>query len=579
MWKSVELNSKWNADSDTSRFVLLAIWSFSLLITAGLFKTAAWLAAIAVFFIISSVEKRREPSEKSKSAVGWGELGIVGVWGFGPILVYLSNHPEKLTVAVIMLVCGFLIVLGRYRNSARPAFIVSAPYILLTVWFLYQAFGTEDFIYLSIMAVMIFGTFVTMTAFSVRTHKKNVTMMEEKERLIRELDQARESAEKIAQFKSEFLASMSHEIRTPLTGVVGMADMIIAETQETVSKNRATTIVKCGRSLMNLINDILDLAKIQADGMTINLEPYDIRAELKSVSDLWRIPAEQKGLVFELKVDPETPIAQFGDIHRIKQCLNNLIGNAVKFTETGSVQVYVTGKAHKDRNYLVFSVKDTGPGVAAEFEEDLFAPFKQSASVDPNKTSGTGLGLSITRELSELMGGGVKYQPNADQGSQFVFWIKTRAGKPQDGEIAGSAYDTEFMSSYAGRTVLIVDDIQHNIDVLEQLIRSLGGSVYTAVNGEEALEKLSIVDVDLIFMDVRMPVMDGFEATRAIRKLEPGKAGIPIIAYSGVALKKDRQYYINLGMDDHLPKPFTRQQVIELASHFDPDRAALKQSA
>ena len=579
MWNANNLKPKLGADSDTSRLILLSIWSLSLLITAGLTKTAIWLSAIGFFFVISQFERRAAQTDLAEKDGGWGELGIIGVWGLGPVLVFLSDHPEKLTIAVIMLVCGFLIILGRYRNSARPAVIVSAPYIILTLWFLYRAFGTDQFTYFSILAVLIFGTFVTMTAFSVRTQQANQTMITEKEKLIADLREARAAADQNAKFKADFLSSMSHEIRTPLAGVIGMAQTIHDQTLEHPTRERSSTIISCGRSLSNLINDILDLAKIEAEGLSISQEAYNLTEELKSVGDLWRIPAEQKGLRFELKIDPATPSGQIGDIHRIKQCLNNLIGNAVKFTESGFVQVFVTGKSHGRHEFLVFSVKDTGPGVAEAFRGDLFSPFKQSGEIAQNKSSGTGLGLSITKELSELMGGGIKYQANPDRGSQFVFWVKTETDQSQSAANIDPSTHDHSGPVFAGRTVLIVDDIEHNIDILQQVIEPLGGRIYAAENGKEAVEKLSSLNIDLIFMDIRMPIMDGVEATQKIRAKHGPKSKTPIIAYSGISAEKGRQYYVHLGMNDHLPKPFTQAQVIDCAQHIRGAVSPLKQSA
>ncbi len=564
------LRGNWVQDSDSTRFVLLGLWSFSLLITAGLNITALWLAALGALFLLSTLESkfRDKSGEPSNQKPGWSELGIIGVWGVGPMLVYLSNHPEKLTVSVIMLVCAFLIVLGRYRSSARPAFIIAAPYFLLSFWLLYKAFGTSQFTYMATMVTLIFGTFVTMTVFSVRTHRENQTVLAEKETLIRELKIARRRAERSARFKSEFLASMSHEIRTPLNGVIGMADLIEGESRETVTKWRAKTIMSCGKSLLNLINDVLDLAKIEAEGLTLHSDPYDVLSELKSLADLWQIPAEQKGLSFSLGIDPKTPRQHVGDIHRIKQCLNNLIGNAIKFTEAGGVRISVSFKTQGSKQYLIFSVTDTGPGIDAAFQEKMFTPFKQSDLIDKNKTSGTGLGLSIVKTLTERMGGGIKLISKPGQGSRFVMWTQTISEARSDGQSDQTVGDFEIIPSLEGQTFLLVDDIYHNLHVLDQMIRSLGGKVYQARNGQEALDKLKLVNVDMIFMDIRMPVMDGVAATLEIRKLGASNGRVPIIAYSSNALPEDKTYYKEIGMNAHLAKPVTRRDLIQIVKRF-----------
>ena len=569
--KSTALNE---SDLDSTRFVLLAIWSFSLLISVGLGLTALWLAANGLCLYLSSIEPKIRKKSLSDDEIGWAELGLVGVWGMGPILVQLSNHADKLTISVIMLVCGFLVILGRYRNSVRPAMVVAAPYLLLSVWLLYEALGSGQFLYLAAMTTLIFGTFVTMTIFSVRTHKANQAILAEKETLIDDLKVARDEAERSAKFKSDFLAAMSHEIRTPLNGIVGMADMIGISSREPDTQLRAKTIISCGKSLQNLINEVLDIAKIEADGLTLYQDEFDLGVELNDLENLWTAAAQQKGLSFNVSVDARTPDRHIGDIHRIKQCINNLVGNAIKFTDAGSVQLRVMYENVDGQSVLVFSVLDTGPGISDDFKEELFSPFTQSYALNRNIRTGTGLGLSITKKLSELMGGGIKVYSQAGSGSRFVFWVKT---EPVVSEEIQNTIEFETATPVtmpvlspilSGMTFLIVDDVEHNIVVMEDMIQSLGGRTVRAFDGKEAINTLDQLDVDLIFMDIRMPTMDGIDATKKIRGLSSPKSAIPIIAYSSNVLPSDKSYYESIGMSAHLGKPVTQSALLKVLDPF-----------
>ena len=558
-------------DTDSSRFVLLAIWSFSLLISAGLGVTAGWLAAMgAGLFLTHVLKKPVQAKNKAGYHPSWVEMLIISIWGIGPALVYLSSHPEKFTISTIMLACGFLIILGRYRSSARPALLVATPYVILSIWFLVQSFGTGSALYIASLMALLFGTFVTMTVHSVRTHREMLELSQERERLIQELESSKTEAVQSASFKSRFLANMSHEIRTPLNGVIGMAEVVKQGQLNSEQRAHMEVITNCGKSLLGIINDILDLSKIEADGLSLRPATFDIYKELDHLNQVWLPQAKAKGLGLEFRTDTEMPALLHADIDRIKQCLNNLIGNAVKFTKTGHITVSTTFKVHGETGALVVQITDTGVGIDAGFKDLLFTPFTQ-ADVDLSADhGGTGLGLTITKSLCELMGGGITVDSKPGRGSRFTIWFGVDIVAKTAPVIKTEHPSGVQASMIGGRKILVADDIDYNFGVIRSLIEPLGAQVSHARNGEEAVEMINSEAFDIVFMDVRMPIMDGVTATRLLRENPGPGQNIPIIAFTGNAMPEDVARFKEAGMDGHFPKPVTFRSVMDILERYLP---------
>jgi signal transduction histidine kinase/ActR/RegA family two-component response regulator len=351
--------------------------------------------------------------------------------------------------------------------------------------------------------------------------------------------------------KSEFLAVMSHEIRTPLNGVLAVADVVGRQlTQETL-RPYVETIISSGQTLLRLLNDALDLSRAEAGRLELEQAPFRIAAIVSDIDALWRARAGESGLRFTTGFDGDEALWALGDTVRLKQVLNNLVGNALKFTAEGSVTAHLAARLG-DGGEVVLSarVQDTGPGIAADDIERLFLPFNQT---DVGRAAGgTGLGLSICRQLVEKMGGALSATSEVGRGSVFAFEVTlAQVEAPSAGADAAAVNE---LDKGAGVHVLIADDNATNRMVAETLCVMFDCTCEAVETGAQAVELARTGRFDLVLMDIMMPVMDGLEATRRIRA-DPACAGIPIIALTANADPHDAQSYLAQGMDAVVEKP------------------------
>jgi len=376
-----------------------------------------------------------------------------------------------------------------------------------------------------------------------------------------ELALAKAAADAANVAKSRFLATMSHEIRTPLNGVLGMAELLLSKDLEApVRQDYARTILASGTTLLTLINDILDLSKVEAGKMELSLSVFAPGQLLKEIGALFAEMAGSKGLALESEWSGLPQQGYLGDPTRLRQMLSNLANNAIKFTDRGSVRI-AAAELERDSGgaLLEFSVTDTGIGIKEEERARLFQPFLQLDSSTTRPYAGTGLGLSIVRSLARLMGGDVGVEGAPDAGSRFWFRIRCAVAPdlvvPEPGREAGPGAPA---SGPERRRILLVEDNPTNRKVIEALLVKRGYQVQSVENGLLAIESLTRGDpADLVLMDCQMPVMSGFEATERIRawERERGLARLPIVALTAGAFEGDRDHCLEAGMDDFVTKP------------------------
>jgi two-component system, sensor histidine kinase len=371
-----------------------------------------------------------------------------------------------------------------------------------------------------------------------------------------ERQQALQSAKRDSSSKSRFVAMMSHEIRTPLNGILGMTQLLERSTLDAQQRQQVDIVHRSGRHLLALVNDILDLARIESGKLMVEPGPVRLHEAVDDVCRLLSGSARDKGLDFALTLSPTLPDCVIGDADRIKQVLHNLVGNAIKFTERGQVVVEVSTVLDMRAGTLLrFAVRDTGEGIAADQMERVFAPFEQIDRAKLRRQEGTGLGLTISRELARAMGGDLRCASTPGQGSVFEFTLPLQlsAEPAPPPETPRSE-----LPQLSGR-VLLVDDNGVNLLVASSMLEHCGLQVDQAENGLQALKQLKTADYDLVLMDCQMPELDGFEATQSWRAHEHRQGllkRVPIIALTASAVNSDRDRCLKCGMDDYLVKPF-----------------------
>lgn len=444
--------------------------------------------------------------------------------------------------------------------------IASSPFSLIVVFPEGEVYGSGSPwripLALAVLSLFVAGGTIIM----LRSNTRNLLL---KTRL--------EEAEAANYAKSRFLANMSHEIRTPMNGIIGMTDLLQKTPLSPIQLKYVDAVHRSGDILLSIINNILDLSKIEAGRTDLEKIPFSLRDTIKSSSVLFAGKINQKGLAYKCTVSDDIPDALVGDSARFAQILNNLLGNAIKFTDSGNISVLVSvSERHREDITLRFQVTDTGIGIPSESQSEIFSRFSQADIATTRKYGGTGLGLAIAKHLVELMGGRIGVVSRSSAGSTFWFTCRFAIYPDALPVITPTGPVKPFDSSrMAPVKVLLAEDNSINQEIGCAMLENLGCTVVLADTGTKAIEALEKESFDLILMDCQMPEMDGYEAARIIRKNEqeagqsdPGRKRACIIALTANALMGDKEKCLAAGMDDYLAKPFTLHQIYTVMSRW-----------
>lgn len=560
------------------RYLIISSWAVGLLAVVGPITAALWFfGTIAAGALRGAVEKRIS----ERVGAGWGLIfpavatATTAAWATAPLMAWFSGHPFGPPLAMTLLVSGYVLVFAQLRSSPKQAVVISSPYGVSAAVIAASLWGTD--LFWAFMGVVPFTAagLVVLVLMTMLREERIRAFQEHQAHLIEELEMARDRADAASEAKSSFLGVISHELRTPMNGVLGAAQLLGATRLEPTQREYLSIIRNSGDNLLSLLNDILDMTKIEAGKMTFEVIDVSVEDLHQRVTGPFQAQAEAKGLNFSVRFEGDTPAVVRGDPLRVCQVIHNLLSNAVKFTDAGDVAYTVRSeRLADDRVRFDFAVKDSGAGISPEDLERLFQPFTQVDASSTRRFGGTGLGLTISRRMAHIMGGDISVESTVGEGSTFTFsveaevveWTRQEAAAP----IAAEVEDGRSLS------VLVVEDHPVNRMILEAWMSSAGHTSSTAENGQIALDMAAGQRFDLIVMDVNMPVMDGLTATRGIRAGGGVNAETPIVVLSASARTEDHEAGLEAGADAYLNKPIDFAALAQVMNQVGSGRAGLR---
>ncbi len=513
---------------------------------------------------------------------------------------YLTYRPNWQQVSHALLVMATLVNLNNVFVVFQKVDIITVQVVLLVILFSYYMFGQGWGLFYSLVnlipvlvflvwdntsgyglpmepekvdkstiIISLFANFIIIIYIHSHLYNaffNNIKALKEKgeeqARLNRQLDIAREKAEKSSQIKTEFLLTMSHEIRTPLNAIVGMSNLMLMGNPRPDQKDNLDVLKFSANNLQAIVNDVLDFNKIESGRVVFEQIRFKLPDLMESICGSQRLKAEEKSLKFHLRIDPalEQKIL-VGDPTRITQIIFNLVSNAIKFTSAGSIWVKVKcQKDDDDRITVGFAVRDTGIGIEKSNLASIFEPFTQESITTTRQYGGTGLGLAIVKRLLELQGVQMQVKSELGEGSEFSFSMEF----PVSTDIIGKSLLANGSGILSSLKMLIAEDNPVNVLLMQKLLSKWNITPEIAENGERAIEMLQSGDFDIVLMDLQMPVLNGFDAAAGIRKLaDPKKAGTPIIALTAASLLDVKEQVLSAGMNDYVAKPFRPEELMD----------------